>query len=176
MDTRNFQKAFECLSRCSAEMADAVPPPQLVAVPSAAQSYRYVERSIQQAMVLKMIRTVSALAALQLLAESGLVLDAGAIMRTLDELGTDLMFLAGPSRTGSIEPKHLEYLDEFFQEEFDHPDPLVASQSRRRVSRRDIRAYVARVYSDTAGVSVRNSGVGRLRICARSEHPHTGSL
>ena len=79
--------------------------------------------------------------------QNGLVLDAGATMRAMDELDSDIMFIAGPLVfQHAREPRHAEYLAEFFQEEFDHPDPLQATQRRNRVSRRDIRAYVARTY------------------------------
>lgn len=88
-----------------------------------------------------------------MLLNNGLVLDVGATMRVMDELGSDIMFIAGPLVFQQrCEPRHHQYLAEFFQEEFDHPDPLKATQKRNRVSRRDIRAYVARTY--TVGVPV----------------------
>jgi hypothetical protein len=89
-----------------------------------------------------------------LLLQNGLVLDAGATMRALDELESDIMFLAGPLVfQHRREPRHDQYLAEFFQKEFDHPDPLQATQKRNRVSRRDIRAYVARTYNARLPVS-----------------------
>jgi hypothetical protein len=89
-----------------------------------------------------------------LLLQNGLVLDAGATMRALDELESDIMFLAGPLVfQRRREPRHDQYLAEFFQKEFDHPDPLQATQKRNRVSRRDIRAYVARTYNARLPVS-----------------------
>ena len=88
-----------------------------------------------------------------MLLRAKLSLDVGATMRTLDELGSDIRFLSGPAVTGTpLEPRHSEFLQEFFQEEFDHPDPLKATQKRKRVSRRDIRAYVARTFN--AGLDV----------------------
>lgn len=71
----------------------------------------------------------------------------------MDELDSDIMFIAGPL-VFQRPPKsrHNQYLAEFFQEEFDHSDPLLATQRRNRVSRSDIRAYVARTYN--AGLPV----------------------
>ena len=77
-------------------MTDAVPPPSLMKTASGKPHYRYVEKHAQQALVLKCVRTLSALHALRILVSAGLSLDAGAIMRILDELGSDVMFLAGP--------------------------------------------------------------------------------
>lgn len=63
------------------------------------------------------------------------------------------MFLAGPLVFGhEPEGRHKRYLSEFFQEEFDHADPVKATQSRDRVSRKDVRAYVARTFN--AGIPV----------------------
>lgn len=135
-------------------MASAVSGPALTPTPTGHRSYRYAEKSLEQALVLKSVRMESALQGAAVLVDARLVLDAGATFRILDELSSDLMFLAGPSRFGNREPKHDEYLAEFFQEEFDHPDPMQSSQTRRRVSRRDVRAYIARTYSEMAGAPV----------------------
>jgi hypothetical protein len=134
-------------------MSDSVPPPMLMKTASGQPHYRYVEKQLQQALVLKSVRTLSASNALRTLVGAGLSLDAGAIMRILDELGSDIMFLAGPIVFGSKpEPRHEQYLSEFFQEEFDDPNPLKSTQKRHRVSRHDIRAYVARTYGGKMAV------------------------
>jgi hypothetical protein len=148
-----FKDAIDALGAAVSAMADGLPKPQVVTVPSGYQSYRYVEKTIEQAIFLKAVRILSAVRALAVLIESGLILDAGASMRILDELGSDMMFLCGPKIGGAREPRHDTYLTEFFQEEFDQPDPLQSSQSRHRVSRRHIRAYISRTYSNVAGVT-----------------------
>ncbi|MBI4920501.1 MAG: hypothetical protein HY834_02035 [Devosia nanyangense] len=135
-------------------MAATVPAPELVEVLPGHRSYRYTQKTLEQALVLKAVRALSGLRSLAVLEQAGLALDVGATMRTLDELSSDIMFLAGPSRTGTREPRHDEYLAEFYQEEFDHVDPLQATQSRHRVSRRDIRAYIARTYAGIIGADV----------------------
>ncbi|MER9032415.1 hypothetical protein [Mesorhizobium sp. M0674] len=134
------------LHEAVALMARAVPRPKMVKTASGAH-YRYVEQLVQQALVLKCVRAMSALTALQTLIGAGLALDAGASMRILDEIGSDVMFLAAPLVL-PVEPeeRHKRYLSEFFQEEFDSENPLKATQKRHRVSRSDIRAYVARTY------------------------------
>ena len=130
------------------------PPPTWTHLHRDAHAHRYVEHQARQALVLKSVRLSSALRAGWLLLQNGLVLDAGATMRALDELESDIMFLAGPLVfQHRREPRHDQYLAEFFQKEFDHPDPLQATQKRNRVSRRDIRAYVARTYNARLPVS-----------------------
>ncbi|WP_139217626.1 hypothetical protein [Phyllobacterium sp. CL33Tsu] len=134
-------------------MTNSLPKPAIVQTVGGAH-YRYREELVGQALFLKSVRILSALLAGRTLLEAGLFLDAGASMRILDEVESDILFLAGPIifRTAP-EKGHEQYLKEFFQEEFDHPDPLKATQKRHRVGRRDIRAYVARAYQAGMGVS-----------------------
>jgi hypothetical protein len=135
------------------KMAAKLDAPVLVKT-SAVPHFRYRDPGIREALVLKTVRMLSALLSLRALIRAGLSLDAGAIMRILDETGSDIQFLAGPLIFQSKpEKSHERYLNEFFQEEFDHPSPLKSTQKRDRVSRRDIRAYVARTYNAGSDVS-----------------------
>ncbi|MBO3759429.1 hypothetical protein [Ciceribacter sp. L1K22] len=148
-----FTIALQTIDQAVARMENLVPHPTWTDLPGGYRAHRYVEHQAHQALVLKSVRLSSALRAGWVLLQNGLVLDAGATMRVLDELDTDIMFIAGPLVfQHPCEPRHDQYLAEFFQEEFDHPDPLQATQRRNRVSRRDIRAYVARTYN--AGLPV----------------------
>lgn len=134
-------------------MAASVPKPELINRAGNAH-YRYREKDPRQALVLKLVRMLSALLSLRTLINAGLALDAGAVMRIMDELGSDIQFLAGPIIYQTApEKNHERYLKEFFQEEFDHSNPLKSTQKRDRVSRRDIRAYVARTYQGEMNVS-----------------------
>lgn len=146
--------AVYTINHAVAHMEILVPQPKLTHLHGSHRAYRYTEHQARQALVLKSVRLSSALQAGWVLLQNGLVLDAGAIMRALDEIGSDIMFIAGPIVFNHPnEPRHDQYLAEFFQEEFDHPDPLKATQKRNRVSRRDIRAYVARTYNAGFAVS-----------------------
>jgi hypothetical protein len=146
--------AVQGLGRAVDALAGTVPPPAITRTPSGSRAHRYREMTTQQALVLKSVRLYSALVAGVMLLHARLSLDVGATMRTLDEIGSDIQFLSGPAVTGTLpEPRHAEFLAEFFQEEFDNPDPLKATQKRMRVSRRDIRAYVARTFQAGFDVS-----------------------
>jgi hypothetical protein len=140
-------RVTSALQHALPQLAAAVPRPRTIRTASGLPAYRYIEATSQQAIVLKSVRVLSALRSAEVNLRAGLVLDVGASMRILDELGSNIMFLAGPllGLTPS-EPRHAQFLTEFFQEEFDHPDPLQSTQRRNRVSRRDVRAYVARAY------------------------------
>jgi hypothetical protein len=148
-----FTTAVRTIDQAVARMKSLVPHPTWTRIHGDTHAYRYMERQAHQALVLKSVRLSSALRAGWVLLKNGLVLDAGATMRAMDELDSDILFIAGPLVfQHPCEPRHSQYLTEFFQEEFDNPDPLKATQRRNRVSRRDIRAYVARTYS--AGMPV----------------------
>jgi len=127
------------------QFEQAVPEPQLVYV-GGRRAFRYVERLPQQAIVLKLSRLVTGLEAVWALLERGLPQEAAAIQRILDEIGSDIMFLAGPLTVGKKEPIHDAYLTDFFEEEFHVSDPVGTQVPRHRVPRKKIRAYVARTY------------------------------
>lgn len=156
---RNFERYAtfcECVgASVIAEIQFIVPAPQFVDFSSNRKGYRYVEKTVQQALFLKCLRISSALQSLVLLARGGLSLDAGAIVRILEELHNDVLFLAGPLLTNQDpEPRHVQYLEEFFQEEFDHDNPLEASQSRNSVSRKHILAFNRRTFGEGFAVDV----------------------
>jgi len=56
--------------------------------------FRCAERTIHQAIVQKLARTISGLYAIQALLEKGLFQEQGVIQRTVDELQEDVMFLS----------------------------------------------------------------------------------
>ncbi len=142
-----FERSVEAIQETVECLASAVTAPSLINV-NGNLYYRYADANTEQALVLKSVRLLSALFSLRTLIDRGLHLDAATMMRVLDETGSDILFLAGP-KIWQTAPEiiHEQFLTEFFQEEFDHQDPLKSSQKRSRVSRKKIRAYVARTYS-----------------------------
>jgi hypothetical protein len=117
-------------------------------------AYRYAEQTIHQAMVLKLVRVVSGLRTAQILLEVGHVQEQGVFQRILDELNEDIFFLVlGANDAG---PLHQEYLDYFFQEEFeDGKTALESAQKRGMVSRKKIRAYLAsKTIDPSTGINV----------------------
>lgn len=106
--------------------------------------YRYVEKSIEQAIVQKLARIPSGLRAAHILLEAGYFQEQGILQRVVDELQEDVMFLCIPTLFGDIEPIHEKYLEAFYAEEFDFVTGLPTAQDRPMVRRKKIRAYIAR--------------------------------
>jgi len=138
-----FLQSLEVMERAFRRLERQVPPP--VEQPwKDGFVLRYQERMIEQALIQKLARQVSGLHAIDALLLKGLAQEQAVIQRTLDEIGEDIHFLVLAVTTGNLMPLHQRYLDDFWQEEFNHPDPLKATQKRGMVQRQKIRAFNAR--------------------------------
>ena len=105
--------------------------------------YRYAERTIHQAIIQKLARTLSGLHAVDVLRLSGLFQEQGMIQRALDELGEDILFLSYSLILGERTERHEEFLSYFYAEEFQDPSDIIGSHSSRgMVSREKIRTYI----------------------------------
>jgi hypothetical protein len=108
--------------------------------------YRYLEKTIHQALIQKLARVVTGLHAARVLLEHGFVQEQAALHRMLDEFQEDIMFLACAVIFDDTTELHRQYLSAFYEEEFDKPEsPLESTQKRPMVARRKIRAYIARM-------------------------------
>lgn len=106
--------------------------------------FRYAERTIPQALVQKLARVISGLRACHILLEAGFVQEQAALQRTIDEFHEDISFLANALIFNEVTPLHVDYLDAFYQEEFDMQSAVDSTQKRPMPPRRKIRAFVAR--------------------------------
>jgi hypothetical protein len=98
------------------------------------------QRSDILASYLKAVRIVSLLNASLCLIEKGYVQELNILCRAIDEACEDITFLARSlGETGTSEHQRT-MIQEFFQEEFESPDNFLSSTTRKRVSRRKIRA------------------------------------
>jgi hypothetical protein len=135
--------------------------------------FRCAERSIHQAIVQKLARTISGLYAIQALLEKGLFQEQGVIQRTVDEFQEDVTFLSLGVIHGEITDLHQKYLDYFYAEEFSDPEDLIKShQSRGMVGRDKIRAYINR---DLGADSSRANVAGKVITKAYSGFVHAAS-
>ncbi|WP_200884575.1 hypothetical protein [Methylotenera sp. N17] len=112
--------------------------------------FRHTEKTIHQAIVQKLARTVSTLHAAKLLMQHGFVQEQAALQRMLDEIQEDITFLTFGIIFDNRTLLHQEYLNAFFEEEFDADSALVSTQKRPMIKREKIRAYIAR--TEGAGV------------------------
>jgi hypothetical protein len=135
---RNMENTLHGLTR-------RLPAPQKVPMKDSFV-FRYVEKTIHQAIVQKLARMVSGLHAARILLERGFIQEQGALQRMLDEFQEDVTFLCYAVIFSDVTDLHRTYLDAFYQEEFDNPDDVVEStQKRPMVSRQKVRAYLARI-------------------------------
>jgi hypothetical protein len=137
---RNMEVALHVLEK-------RVPPPQSIPFKDGFV-YRYVEKTIHQALVQKLARVVTGLYAARILLEHGFVQEQGALHRILDEFQEDIKFLAYAIIFDETTELHRQYLSAFYEEEFDKPEsPIQSTQKRPMVARKKIRAYIARMES-----------------------------
>ena len=135
---RNMEATLHALEK-------RVPPPKSVPFGDGFV-FRYVEKTIHQALVQKLARVITGLHAARILLEHGFVQEQGALHRILDEFQEDISFLAYALIFGETTGLHRQYLSAFYEEEFDKPEsPLESTQKRPMVSRKKIRAYIARM-------------------------------
>jgi hypothetical protein len=122
---------------------------------------RYKEKTIQQAVVLKLARLVSNLNAAQLLLNNGYVQEQGALQRMIDEGDEDITFLTLAIMSNDVTELHMQYLAAFWQEEFDQPTALESTQKRPSIPRKKINAWIARHpfsgIDESTGVALTNT-------------------
>lgn len=138
-----YTQTLHHLDKAFKRLEGMVPPPQRVPHGDAFV-FRYKEKTIHQAMVQKLARVVSGLHAARLLLENGLLQEQAAVQRMIDEFDEDILFLAFAVIDRKQTSLHQEYLHAFYKEEFDGPTAVESSHDRPMVSRRKIRAYIAR--------------------------------
>ncbi len=125
-------------------LASRVPQPKQVPLMDSF-AYRYAEKSLHQALVQKLARLISGLHSARLLMEHGFVQEQASLQRMLDEIEEDITFLSFSVIFNDFTPLHQEYLDAFYEEEFDGKTVIDSTQRRPMIPRKKIRAYIARV-------------------------------
>lgn len=134
MSKQTYEEILINMEMVVNKLAGQVPQPQFKVIKKL-RAYRHVEKTVHQAIVQKLARMVSTLNAAQLLANHGYVQEQASLQRILDEIGEDVWFLALGVIFGQ-EQLHRQYLDAFFEEEFDTDNPLTSTQKRPMLSRK----------------------------------------
>jgi hypothetical protein len=139
--TEFFAETLKTLEHALLLLSRAVPSPKLIDVSENFPGWRYLEQLPQQAIVIKLARLLSALHAAKVLLDAGLVLDVGASKRIIDEITEDVIFISSAVRKEDQDPKHIKFLREFWQEEFDpEAEPELKNLARDRLPRNKVRA------------------------------------
>jgi hypothetical protein len=139
-----FKEALTVMRNAFHHLERSVPQPQIQQW-NKGTHFRYEEKSIEQALVQKLARTVSGLTAIDVLLSKGLGQEQGIMQRVLDEIGEDVQFLTLAITDDSITRLHQEYLAAFFAEEFNEGGSSRNDKKPNNVPRKKIRAYLLRV-------------------------------
>lgn len=150
----NMESTLSGLAKC-------VPEPQRVPMCDSF-AFRYVEKSIHQAIIQKLARVISTLHSARILLKYGFIQEQSALQRMLDEFLEDITFLSYAVTSNEVTELHLSYLNYFYEEEFDIPeDAIKSTQKRPMVSRQKIHAYLAKLegsgLDQNLGVEVRRT-------------------
>lgn len=139
-----YEQTLTLLEQIVNALAEKVPKPKLVNFRNF-HAFRYDEKTIHQAIIQKLARIVSTLDAARLLLNNGFIQEQASLQRILDELREDVEFLVTGVLQGDDKKNiHRDYLDAFFQEEFDSETAIESTQKRPMIPRQKIRAYLAR--------------------------------
>lgn len=136
-----FAKSLEVLDQTHVALQVLVPGPERI-MREGGFVYRYVEQSVEQAIVQKLARINTGLKSACLLLNSGFLQEAAIIQRTVDEAQEDICYLAYGKITGNWTENHQKYLANFWLDE-----PV----SRTGVARPKIRDYLAKFEGSAAG-------------------------
>lgn len=168
-----YEAALKNMSATVHALATGVPPPQRVPFADSFV-YRYVEKTVHQALVQKLARYVTTLRGACVLFEYGFVQEQAALQRVLDEIQEDITFLAFGIIFDKMTPLHHAYLEAFYEEEFDPRTGKLGNQDRPMIRRKKIRAYIARMEGVNANPS-RGVEVTRQVSKAYSGYVHAAS-
>ena len=97
-------------------LEQGIDPPRLVSW-RGSPVFRYKTQSIEQALIQKLARVISALHAADVLLEAGFVQEQGVIHRIIDEINEDIAFLAVARTNDSETALHKRYLKAFFEDQ-----------------------------------------------------------
>lgn len=140
-----YQQTLHNMESTLADLAARVLPPQRIPLLTSFV-FRYVEKSLHQAIVQKLARIISGLYAARILLERGFLQEQGALQRMLDEFQEDVIFLSFAAINNDETELHRRYLEAFYEEEFDKPgDAISSTQKRPMIPRDKIRAYISRI-------------------------------
>ena len=112
--------------------------PEIVEL-SYGEAYRYKEKNIYQALILKLVRVQSAVRAARVLLNNGFVQEQSILSRAIDETNEDIAFLTYAVTNDSITTLHEQYLSYFWEEEIDESGNMIESKQKRgMISRKKV--------------------------------------
>lgn len=152
--TSNEEIALHNMEAGLRRLEKLVPPPR--DVPFHGHTVlRYVEQTIEQAIVAKLARYISLLSGAKILLEHGQVHEQALLQRALDEAESDIAFLSLAVIRDDFTERHKEFLEEFWKEEFDAPKAMDSTQDRAPPRRDKIRAWIANTMAEDPSTAIK---------------------
>ncbi len=108
------------------------------------EAVRFVNKTPEEALLLKFARLVSMNRAMLLLMDYGFVQEQAAIQRSIEETNEDILFLTVNITGTASSEKFASFLDEFWKEDYEDPRDPVGTRVPRAFSRRGIRSFLNR--------------------------------
>ena len=108
-----FHESLAVLENAFRRLEQQAPPPQKVEWADGFV-FRYQEKTIQQALILKLARSITTLRAVDILLLHGLLQEQASLHRILDEIREDIIFLATAVTNDEVTERHEQYLSAFF--------------------------------------------------------------
>lgn len=152
---RHYDFALSDLHSHFRQLETIPPPPALLQAGPQGWAPRYADKSIDQALVAKLARSISILTAMRLLVESSFVHEQGILQRVLDEADDDVLFLALGKQNG-LNRLHRQYLEVFWREEFEGSADPNEYKMRQMPKRYEIRKYLS------SQTGLESNSVGRM--------------
>lgn len=146
MDIESYlESTLSTLEALYHEMADVIHPPIFIDV-GGYMAWRYETLTESLACFLKGAKVISTLNASMVLLRSGYTQEIGALCRMIDDYCNEVFFLLKPQDGEDFSKHQIQFLEDFFQEEFDKPtNPLGSTQKRVNVPVKNIHATFAKI-------------------------------
>ena len=142
----DIDEMLELMDRTFRDFESKMPNrPQMVKLSFGFQ-YRFIEKDIYQAIILKLARVQSLVRAALVLLVNGFVQEQGMLQRAIDETNEDIMFLVYAVTNDRVTELHEKFLEAFWQEEIDESGTMMESKHNRpMIPRKQIQAYLAKI-------------------------------
>jgi hypothetical protein len=138
---RLFHAALGEMSEAFRVLESLVPKPEKVPF-KGSFLYRFPTKGIEEAILQKLARIISALHASDVLLVGGFIQELGVLRRTLDEMGEDLLFLAAAVSDTTLTDNHRRYLEAFWDESVMEAQLGQRTKKPDRIPQKKIRAHI----------------------------------
>lgn len=137
-----YNEAINLMAKSFSILEKMIEPPGLVTI-DGLYTYRYKNKTIYVAILLKLARTITGLKAIFHLNDLGLLQEQAAMQRISDELTEDISFLTQAVIFNDKTDLHANFLEAFFEEEFEEGKTAMESAQKRPMTpRKKIQAYI----------------------------------